>query len=498
MGRYRLEIIVFLSGAVVMVLELVGSRLVAPYLGTSIYVWTSLIGIILGSLSLGYWWGGLLADRRPDYRTFSLLLLAAAGLIGLIAWIQVPVLEWIQRRVPDIRPATVLAAIALFGPAGTLLGAVSPFAVRLKLQDLDHSGSTVGRLYAISTVGSITGTFLAGFFLIATLGSSRILIVLSATLVGLSPMALRGRPSRRHLAIGLLIAAGLPFLSRRPGGASTDPLLDRDTPYNRVIIEERLDALSGKTIRYLRTGINWGQSAVVVGEPETLFFDYLKFFRLAEHFLPENRDALLIGGGAYTFPRDYLGRKTDARMDVVEIDPHLRRLAEQYFYLGETPRMRNIEADGRTFLNRSRELYDVLFLDVYPASASPPFQMTTREAVARMHALLREEGLVLANLFSPIEGRDGRFFRAAYWTFREAFPQVWVFPVRDPGDGMRPQNIVLAALKSERRFEARSDDPELDRFLSHRWIRPVPKDVPVLEDGFAPVDHYLLGILADY
>ncbi|MFH1533488.1 MAG: fused MFS/spermidine synthase, partial [Nitrospirota bacterium] len=163
MKKYILEIIVFFSGAIVMVLELVGSRVLAPYVGTSILVWTSLIGIILGSLSLGYYLGGRIADKKASFRILAFILFSAAILITLTTLIKSPVLTFIQTSIRDLRTASVVATILLFTPASIALGMVSPYSVKLKLHRLEATGRTVGNLYALSTIGSIVGTFLAGF-----------------------------------------------------------------------------------------------------------------------------------------------------------------------------------------------------------------------------------------------------------------------------------------------------------------------------------------------
>jgi predicted membrane-bound spermidine synthase len=155
-----LGVIVFLCGAVVMILEMVGSRILAPYLGTSIVVWTSLIGIILGCLSIGYWWGGQLADENPSYRSLSLIILLAGLFVATIALSKSYVLELLQRHAGTIHLGATLGTLLLFAPPSILLGMVSPYAVRLKMRDLRDSGRTVGNLYAISTMGSIFGTFL--------------------------------------------------------------------------------------------------------------------------------------------------------------------------------------------------------------------------------------------------------------------------------------------------------------------------------------------------
>ena len=185
-NKYLLEITVFIGGALVMIFEIIGSRIVAPYIGASTYVWTSLIGVILGALSLGYWLGGKLADRRPDLKILALVIFSAGGLVALTIFLKDAVLYAIVRISLGLEFKSVIAALVLFAPASVLLGFITPFAVKLKMLSLADSGKTVGRLYALSTVGSILGTFLAGFFLIPFVGSTRTLYLIAAVLIGLS------------------------------------------------------------------------------------------------------------------------------------------------------------------------------------------------------------------------------------------------------------------------------------------------------------------------
>ena len=338
MKKYGLELIVFITGAVVMALELVGSRIVAPYLGTSIYVWTSLIGIILASLSLGYYWGGRLADKKPEYRTFSLLILASAFLVGIISLIKTPVLVSISKFVPDVRLAAVLAATLLFAPSSTVLGTISPYAIKLRMKDLEHSGATVGRLYAISTVGSIIGTFLAGFFLISFFGSRNILIFLSMTLFCVYFLASFGDNSRSGKTTAIILITMLLSAFFFQTSVADNNIIDLDTNYSRIIIEERFDSDISKKVRFIRVDKKWAQGAVIIGEPDELYFDYSGFYRLAEHFNPGNKKALLLGGGVYTLARDYVRRNPGGSIDVVEIDPQFTSLAKEYFYLTDTSR----------------------------------------------------------------------------------------------------------------------------------------------------------------
>ncbi len=498
MKKYRLEIIVFITGAVVMALELVGSRIVAPYIGTSIYVWTSLIGVILASLSLGYYWGGRLADKKPDYRTFSILILSSAILTGIIGVIKTPVLDSVVKFVPDIRISAVIAATLLFAPASILLGTISPYAIRLRMENIEHSGATVGRLYAISTVGSIIGTFAAGFFLISFLGSRNILIFLSIILFAVYFFACSGRSSRTGKAIALILAAVFLAAHFFQGSESESTTIDLDTKYSRILIEEATAADTGKKVRLLRVDRNWAQGAVIIGEPDELFFSYSGFYRLADHFYPGNRNALLIGGGTYMLARDYIKRNPGNQMDVVEIDPDFTRIAKKYFYLEDDKRITSIHEDGRTFLKRSANKYDVMFIDVFKSSASPPFQMTTVEAIRSASNLLNENGVLMTNIYSAIQGDKGKFFRAAYATIKSVFPHVYVFPVQYPQYGEESQNIIIVALKSDVPPEFESADPELKKYMSHLWQYRIDCDLPVLTDEFAPVEHYLVEVIKDF
>jgi predicted membrane-bound spermidine synthase len=191
MKKFTLEIVAFFCGAVVMAFEIVGSRMLGPYVGTSMFAWTSIIGVILLSLSIGYFWGGRIADMRPRADILSLFIFISALFIIITLVVKESVLEILLRSIDNIHVVSVIASLVLFAIPSILLGMVSPFAVRIKMKSLEKSGSTVGNLYAISTVGSIVGVFLAGFFLIPTLKITNILMLLAIVLISVS-MLLNG------------------------------------------------------------------------------------------------------------------------------------------------------------------------------------------------------------------------------------------------------------------------------------------------------------------
>ncbi len=186
MKKFTLEIVAFFCGAVVMAFEIVGSRMLGPYVGTSLFSWTSIIGIILLSLSIGYFWGGRIADMRPRADILSLFIFISALFIIVTVLIKESVLEILLNSFKNIHVVTIIAALILFAIPSILLGMVSPFAVRIKMKSIDKSGSTVGNLYAISTIGSIAGVFLAGFILIPAFKITNILMMLAVVLIAVS------------------------------------------------------------------------------------------------------------------------------------------------------------------------------------------------------------------------------------------------------------------------------------------------------------------------
>lgn len=487
-----LEIIVFVCGAVVMILEMVGSRILAPYLGSSIVVWTSLIGVILGCLSLGYWWGGRIADRSPSYKTLSHIILLSAICIAAVAVSKSMVLNWVQTASDSVHAGSAAATLILFAPPSVLLGMVSPYAVKLKMSDLKRTGRTVGSLYALSTMGSILGTFLAGYFLIAFFGSTRILIFLALSLVAASLLAYRRHFLLQAAASILLVLLYLATESYERHLAGME-FHDMDTNYNRVIVTTALDTDTGRNMRIMVTSPKAIQSAMYIDHPQELALEYTKFYQLATHFKTRMERVLMLGGGAYSFPMHLLNRYPAVSVDVVELDPQVTSLARRFFSLTESPRLSIHHEDARTFLNHNQAKFDVIYCDTFNSHYAIPFHLTTLEVVKKLHDALVEDGIVMTNILSSIDGQEGRFLRAEHATFCAVFPQVYLFPVADPSDGEIWQNIMLVALKSHKRPDMTSTNEELEGFLRHLWTKPIPRDMPILTDDFAPVDRYVLN-----
>jgi spermidine synthase len=494
MRKYLLEFIVFVCGAVVMILELDGSRILAPFFGNSLVIWTSLIGIILGSLSIGYYWGGKFADRISDYKTFSLIIFISAIAVFLIAPIKSAVLVFAM-NLGDMRVGAILSALILFAPASILLGMISPYAAKLKLKDMNNSGATVGTLYAISTIGSIVGTFSAGFFLIPYFGNTKIIILLSLILLIVSILAFLKNMIVPKILIVLVIGYFLFFGNFFNQFPLIKVLADRDSQYNRLIVYEDNDRITGRPTRNLMTDPYGTQSAMFTDKDDGLVFSYAKYYFLAEHFNPGFKKSMLVGGGAYSFAKEYLRKYKDAHLDVVEIDPEFTNLARQYFNLKDDPRLTIYEEDGRTFINKTNNKYDVIYMDAFGSALSIPAHLTTAETIKRLYDILNDNGVVLSNLISAIDGDKGKFLRAQYYTYKKYFPYVYIFPVINKKNGEMAQNIVLVASKSKIEPSLESKNVELNKYLNNVWGKTIAFDLPILTDDYAPVDQYVLKIL---
>ena len=488
-SKYLLEIVVFVCGAVVMMFELVGSRVLGPYFGTSLFVWTSLIGIILGSLSLGYYLGGKIADKKSSFKGLSLIIFLAAISIGLMVSIKDFWLIVLQSSIRDIRISSVLASLTLFLPASVFLGMVSPYAVKLKVNNLNTSAQTVGTLYAISTTGSIFGTFLAGFYLIPHFGTNKLLIILSVTLIIIS-LALSAKKGIwiklsvfAIVVIGWFVISGLNYMLPKSG------FIDVDTAYNRIWIYDRIDYRTNKIVKMM--GINNENNSSMFLDSDELVNEYTKYYHLAKHFNPNFKKTLMLGGAGYSYPKDFLHKYPEATIDVVEIDPKVTELAKKYFRLEESPRLTIYHEDGRVFLNKTQEKYDVIFGDAFNSLHSLPYQLTTKEAVQKKYNILNDDGVVILNIISAIEGEKGKFLRAEYATYKSLFPQVYLFPVAGSGYGNIVQNIILVALKSEKDQTFNDSDPKLNEYLQHLWKKTVDADIPILTDDFSPVAYYI-------
>ncbi len=490
LARFALELAVFICGALVMTYEIIGSRIVSPFIGTSTYVWTSLIGVILAALSLGYWLGGRMADKRPDVKVLASAIFLAGGAVSVTILIKDAVLSMIGSTSLPLEFKSVFAAAVLFAPASVLLGFVTPYAVKLRTLSLEDAGKTVGRLYALSTIGSIAGTFAAGFVLIPFVGSTRTLYLIAGSLIAVSLMLAPFAFSRANFAALILFAFGIAgsefssyYMHRSTG------MIDLDTEYSRIQIYDSTDTKTGRPFRAIATDPFFAQSSMYLDDGSPML-EYVKFYGLVNHYKPGHRNSLMIGGAGYTVPREYLKNNPEARIDVVEIDPKMTELARKYFNLRDDPRLTIFHEDGRVFLNRSESTkYDAVFVDAFGSLFSIPYQLTTLEAIQQIHRVLTDDGIVIVNIGSALTGPASQFLQAEAATYRAVFREVHLFKVRAERPDNELQNIMLIAVKADQGSRG-------DALISALRIPQSALEVPILTDELAPVEYYNSAALA--
>ena len=473
--RILLPVSVFVSGAVVMVLEVLGTRLIAPVYGTSLHVWSAIIAVTLLSLSVGYWVGGRFADRFPRAQVYFLLFEIAALLIVLLPLVREPVLLATQPL--GLRGGALAAAVLFLGLPLTLLGLISPYAVRLAAHLITDLGSTTGRLYALSTAGSLLGTLCAGFYLIPSFRVRS--IFLGAALVLILPaVAYQVLTARRHVAAALVVLAAIGLVGSRPRHVSPDVKHIADTHFAQLKV---LDEGGARSL--LANGTI--QTQTIAGTNVALTAYTAVMAELAWRARPDGKRALLIGLGGGVLPPMFAS--FGAAMQSVEIDPEVVRVARDYFAFD--PRRHPVTVgDGRRLLAESDATYDYVVLDAF-AGEVVPVHLLTREMMALIERRLAPRGILVMNYLGYREGERARPLRSVVKTIRTALPYVVVRPSFPAGD--YGNNVIVASREPIRlRTGARP-------FAVPPWLEPQIAPQPaldlvgpaiVLSDDYNPID----------
>jgi spermidine synthase len=500
-GRGRLLLpLAFTGGLASLGIEFAAARLLAPFFGQSLFIWGTLIGLILIYLTIGYYAGGRLADRRPDARLLFQLTAAAALLTAAIPIVSRPILSLAQTGFAQLSVGLVLGSlisvIVLFAAPVILLGMVSPFVIRLRIRQLESAGNAAGAVYALSTLGSILGTFLPVFWLIPTYGTRPTIFVLAFLLGAVSTAGLY-EPGRRRLY--LLIPLVIAVLALLSGGGI------RPAAYG-VRIYETESAYS--YIQVVRTGtetqllLDEGSAIHSIYDPTTLYtHGYWDDVLLAPYFgsgqVP--RRVALVGLAGGTVARQFTAIDGPIPIDGVEIDPKLVDVGRRFFDMTE-PNLHVTVADGRYWMATQATRYDVILVDAY-RQPYIPFYLTTREFFQSAKAHLAPGGVLAINV-----GRtptDNRLVDALSGTLNAVFPRVFVLD-----SNRRFTNSVIYATSSSAsvdQFIARAGaetNPRLQPIaaeaLQTGGVRQVGPNGIVFTDDLAPVERLIDDIILSY
>ncbi len=418
-----------LTGALVMAIEVLGARAVAPFFGVSLFVWTALIAVTLLALAAGYLFGGILADRKNGSPGVLFGLIGAAGaLVLLIPLVKIVVF---QAALPlGLRWGTLISATILFGPPLFLLGCVSPFIVRLATQEWNRLGRTVGLLYALSTAGSFFGTLITGYYVIAAWGVSRAFQVTGIMLLVLAAIyfaVFRGRLIVLLLPV-LALAAGVAVpkasSAKMPDGTEVRLIDTRDGFYGRVQVIEYKGA-AAHTREMVIDALIQGGIDVVTGQSVYAYGYLLQHLAISAN--PQGRRALVIGLGPAVMPRLFAERGIET--EIVDIDPTVVSVARTYFGLPATQAVHL--ADARYFLATTTSHYDYIVLDVFNGDTTPG-HLLTREALELVRARLAPGGVLALNMVGSL-GKDKFMTVSVMRTLESVFPWIKVVPMFAPG-----------------------------------------------------------------
>ncbi len=425
MSRNRfLYVLVFVVGTGSLGAEIAVARLMAPFFGASTIVWANTIGVVLVALSIGYWFGGRLADRNATLAGLSKLVLAAAVLLAVVPFIAQPFFDISVDALDEISAGafagSLFAVLALVAVPVMLLGAASPYALRLAVPDVEHAGRVAGRLYAISTAGSLVGTMSSSLLLIPVLGTQRTFLVFAFVIAATAVVGLgiRFAPAPALLALAVALPVGTVKAS---DAGDVIYETDTETQYAQVVQEPDGD-------RILQ--LNEGQAIHSLLKPGSYltgrYWDGLIVLPFAALTAEPKRVAIL-GNAAGTAARMYGHYFPRARVDGVEIDGELTDIGRRFFDLGG-PNLHTYTDDARPWLRRSQGDYDVIVVDAY-RQPYIPFYLSTREFFALVRERLAPGGVVVVNVGHP-EGNDD-LERVIGATMAEEFPTVLRDPLED-------------------------------------------------------------------
>jgi spermidine synthase len=471
--------LVFGAGIGALATEISASRLLAPYFGSSTIVWANLIGIVLASLALGYWLGGRLADRRPVPTLLGFIVLASAVFVAAIPFVAEPFLDLTVEGLDEASAGAVVgsfvAVLLLCAPPVVLLGMVSPFAIRLAVSTIETAGAVAGRLYALSTAGSLLGTFLPALVLIPAIGTQRTFLVVAA-LLAVSSCFLLGA---RYLVVAALLAA---LLAIPPGAVKAkEGLLHEETSYHQYI--QVVEEDDGRRLLYLNEGVAvhsvWRPDEVLTGGVWDAFLALPPLLGR-----PLERVAIL-GNAAGTTARALAVYYPEAEIDGVELDPAVSDVGRRYFGMGENPRLSIHDEDARPFLRSTDERYDLIVVDAY-RQPYVPFYLATREFFELVRERLNPGGMVALNVAAVPD--DERLVEAIGRTLAAELPQVLEWPA------LRFNTIVLGLTEplsqEERARRLLSGPADLAplRELLARDARPLESSGRAWTDDHAPVE----------
>lgn len=506
MKKSKYKFILFIMNAIAMALELVASRILSPYFGNTNMVWTCVIGIILFSTSIGNYLGGKISDKKSFKEDFNNLLkicmLFIAVSIFAITFVDGIVLSSVSSALTNKKIGAIISTLFLFLIPNILIGTLSPIILKHELvenESEDAIGKITGNIYAIGTIGSIVGTFAAGFWLVPYFGAKNILFILAIICLGLMLLLIEKNSKKKETILNicfivLLVAMFTVYIVNDNSKANKilrgdqDAILSLDTEYGSV----RIYNIVGKNIHARVLEVDGGSESVCyfdeANKYEVIEDSYYDFFqRLVRANDSKIDSTLLIGGAGYVFPKYYISHFDNKTIDVVEIDEKITEIAKKYFFLDdlikdynldENHRLSIIHNDGRVFVNENDDKkYDLIINDAF-IGKNPVKTLCTLEFFQKVENSLNEDGIYAINIVTSFEGDGSKLLRAEVNTLKRVFKNVVCLDYNLVDDRNNVDNALIIASNGE--FEIPEGTSIYDLKLDENEI--------ILTDDYCPVD----------
>lgn len=498
-----LLVTVFITGAAVLVVEILALRILAPYYGNTIFSASSVISIILAALSLGYYGGGKLADKYPSLKIFFATILTSGFLIFFLQAFIMNVLPKIAHNFSLIWGPLLMATIMFFVPA-LLLGTLSPYVIKLQqvLAPDQGIGSISGKVFFWSTLGSILGSLATGFVLVPNFSISSIIMAVGISLIvlGLVPLIFMGIGKKMLMNILLLIFCNFVVVGLAFAQEQKDPnlIFEKDGVYQKLSVYNGQNK-SGRPIRVFFQEKSLSSGMYL--DSDDLLFEYSWYWDIYKILKPEAKDFMIIGAAAYTLPKEILNTLPEAEVDVVDIEPGLIDIAKEYFDFKPDDRLHDYIDDGRGFLYNSDKQYDYIFGDAFSSFYSMPTHLTTLEFFQTVKSKLTPDGIFVGNFIGDLTPSDESLTLSQIKTFKEVFPNSYFIAVDDP-DIYGVQNIIFVGQNSDEMVDLASAENraklsklssgldeklvDLNRYSFEKYL--------TLRDNYAPVE-YLTSLM---
>ncbi len=504
--RDVLLFVVFATGLVVLAVEILAVRILAPFFGNTIFSFSSIISVILAALSVGYWYGGRLADKRPEQGFFFTLVLWS-GIAVLIVHALGTLLLPLMATVFPITYGPLIAAVVLFFVPAFIFGLLSPFVIKLRSVQLSERGvgTISGEVFFWSTFGSIAGSLLSGFYLVPFVGVSTSMTILGSVtaLIGLVGVVACQKKRKVLPIFPLIVGVTLSIMTAQTNMPSFLNIANAEVLYSEDGLYEKISVLDmswyGTPARVLLLDRSFSSATSVPGGQP--LFGYAQYWQLYEYFDDELERALVLGAGAGSVATGLYHQYPEAIIDVVDIEPKLYEVAYDYFLMPRDERLQTHVADGRQFVRTSDNVYDLVFADMYSTYFSVPWHVSTREHYQLVYNRMRDGGMYVGNYIAALDQTPPSLLGAHMRTMAEVFDAVYVFAV-ESAQKTTVQNIVLVGTKGDTEEITREglrthDDAGVSQFWAH--LVPFNKQAlqrhPPFTDELAPIELYTAELL---